>query len=129
MCTLLAVAHKQPQAAYAAVTHSLQFKWSFTLRVNSGCGPLMLELEDSLSSCFLPALFRIKITPVECQFFALPLKCGGLGIVNPVVIADCCYNSSLCSTAFLHCILGLVDFDLDAHITSVNFSKAQDKKS
>ena len=34
--TLSAFAHKQPQAAYAALTHSLQFEWSFTLRVNSG---------------------------------------------------------------------------------------------
>jgi len=38
--------------------------------------------------------------------------------------------SSLHSTAFLQSsILGLVDFELEAHITSVNFSEAQDRKS
>ena len=88
----------------------------FTLHVNFGCGPLMLELKDSLSSCFLPALFEVEITPAECQFLALPSRCCGFGNVNFVVIADCYYISSLCSTAFLQSsILGLVDSELDAH--------------
>jgi len=61
--------------------------------------------------------------PDFCSVFEI----WGLGIVNPV--ADYCYKFSLHSTAFLQsCILGLVDFELDAHITSVNSSKVQDKE-
>ena len=33
----------------------------------------------------------VEVVPDERQFFALPLKCGDLGTVNPVVIADCYY--------------------------------------
>jgi len=87
------------------------------------------ELEHCLSSCFLPALFGVEVSLVECHIFALPLRFEGLGIVNPVAVADYCYKSSLHSTAFLQSsILGLVDFKLDAHITSGNPSKVQDKE-
>jgi len=58
--TLSAFAHKQPQAAYAARTHSLQFEWSFTLRVNSG----NIEIGRFPFSFFPPALFEVETTPV-----------------------------------------------------------------
>jgi len=44
---LSAVVCKQPQAAYTALTQSLQFEWTFSM---PGCGPLMMELERCLSS-------------------------------------------------------------------------------
>jgi len=49
---------------------------------------------------FLPALFGVEVSSVEHQIFALPLRYGGLGIVNPVAVADYCYKSLLHSTVF-----------------------------
>ena len=75
--TLAAVASSQPQAAYAALTKSLQFEWMFTVRVNRDCSSLMTDLEHCLCTIFLPALFGVQVTSSECQVFDLPLQYGG----------------------------------------------------
>ena len=85
--TLAAVASSQPQAAFAALTKSLQSEWLFSLRVIPHCGPLFVDLESSLSSCFLPALFGVEVSAVERKLFSLPLQFGGLGVFNPVAMS------------------------------------------
>ena len=76
------------------------------------------------------ALFGVEVSSVERQSFALPLRYGGLGITNPATVADYCYESSLRTTAFLQSsILGQVEFELGAHITSVFSNKVLDKQS
>ena len=67
--------------------------------MNSGCGPQMMELEYCLSSCFLPALFSVEVSSVEHQIFAR-YGWGGLGTVNPVAVADYCYNTVLLFAEF-----------------------------
>ena len=95
---MFVVACKKTQTTYTTLTRSLQYEWTFTMRVNSGCGPLIMELEHCLFSCFLPVVFGAEVSSVDRQIFALPLRYGGLAIVNP---ADYCYKSSLHSTALL----------------------------
>ena len=82
--TFSGIASTQPQLAYSAVTRSLQHEWSFLLRVVPGCGALFQELELVLGSAFLPALFGVEISAVEPDLFSLPLRMGGLTVVNPV---------------------------------------------
>ena len=62
---LAQVASTQPQLAYAALTRSLQYEWTFLLCVVPQCGPLFQELELSLFSCFLPAMFGVEVSAVE----------------------------------------------------------------
>ena len=69
MKTLASIASVQPQATYAAPTKSLQSEWLFPL-VIPHCGP---DLENSLSSCFLPFLCGVELSAVERQLFSLPL--------------------------------------------------------
>jgi len=124
-----AVASLQPQGAYAALTKSLQSEWLFTLQVIPHCGPLFADLEKSLSSCFLPALFGVEVSSTERQLFSLPLQFGGLGIFNPVAMSDYCYDSSVRSTLLLRkSILGSVTFELDAHIDTVQSAKHFDRQ-
>ena len=100
------------------------------MRVNFSCGPVMMEFEHCLTSCFLLALFGVEVSSVERQIFALPLRYGGLGITNLVTVTDYCYESSLCTTAFLQSsILGQVEFELDTLISSVFSNKVPDKQS
>ena len=74
---LASIALVQPQAAYAALTKSLQSEWLFSLRVISHCGPLFADLENSLSLCF----------------FAIFFWCGGgRGVFNLVIMSNNCYN-------------------------------------
>ena len=102
---------------FVAVTKSLQFEWTFLLRVVPG---LMTELENCFSLHFLPALFGVEVSAAERRLFALPLRYGGLGVSNPVIMANVCFDSSVRSTSFLRdSILGSATFELDAHISSV----------
>ena len=70
---LAEAASTQPQLAYATLTKSLQHEWNFLLRVVFQCGPLFRDLELSLFSRFLPAMFGLEVSAAERRLFALPL--------------------------------------------------------
>ena len=63
----------QCQLAYTAVTRPLQHEWTFLLQVLPDCGLLFRDLESSLASNFLPALFGVEVSSVESNLFSLPL--------------------------------------------------------
>jgi len=120
----VAIASSRPQAAFAAVTKSLQCEWTFLMRVTPSCGHLLMQLENSFSSCFLPALFGVEVSANERQLFALPSKLGGLDVWNPVDNTSLCFESSVHSTAYLKdSIFGNVLFELDAYITTVQSAR------
>ena len=121
---LAEAASTQPQLAYTALTRSLQHEWTFLLRVVPQCSSLFQELEQSLFSCFLPAMFGVEVSSVERRLFALPLRLGGLGICNPVSLASYLYDSSIHSTALLvQSVVSSANFELDAHFACVSLSK------
>ena len=68
------IALTQTQLAYTAVTRSLQHELSFLLRVLPDCGLLFQDLESSLASNFLLALFGVEVSSVEHILFSLPLR-------------------------------------------------------
>ena len=68
----------QPQLAYAALSRSLQHKWTFLLRVIPQCSHLFQKLKLSLFSR-LPAMFGVEVSAVK-HLLALSLRLGGLGI-------------------------------------------------
>jgi len=119
----------QPQDAYAAFTKSLQSEWPFLLRVIPHCGPLFADLEKSLSTCFLPALFGVEVLATERWLFSLPLQFGGLGVFNPMAMYSFCYDFSVHSTLLLHnSILRSTTFELDAHVETVQSVKCLDRQ-
>ena len=90
------------------------------------CGALFQDLEFSLASNFLPAIFGVEVSSAECDLLSLPLRMGGLGIVNPVTAAPYCYSASIHSTTSLvKFITGSLSFELDAHIATVSLAKDQ----
>ena len=121
---LAEAASTQPQLAYAAVTKSLQHEWNFLLRVVPQCGPLSQDLEMSLCSRFLPAMFGLEVSAAERRLFALPLRLGGLGICNPVSLASNLYDSSVkCTEHLIKSIVRLENFELDSHFECVAINK------
>ena len=81
---LSTIAEKQPQAAFAALTKSLQCEWQFLQRVISNCGSYFIPLDDVLASTFLPAVFGCEVTPHERLWFPCQFVLVGLGylVVN-----------------------------------------------
>ena len=63
------VALKQPQAAYVAVSKSLQNEWSYMQRVFPDCEELFSPLRQSLMNEFFPALTGNKINDLWLQLY------------------------------------------------------------
>jgi hypothetical protein len=85
---LTAVARlKYPHAAYTGITKCLQHKWTFTQRVIPDVDHLFQPLEDEITNNFLPALFGDPPSTMDDNLrllTALPVKCAGLALLNPV---------------------------------------------
>ena len=53
---LMAVAKREPQAAYCLFTKALSAKWTYIQRVCLGVGHLFQPLQDLMTSKFIPVL-------------------------------------------------------------------------
>ena len=114
----------QPQLAYAALTKFLQHEWNFMLHVVLQCGPLFQDLEMSLSSRFLQAMFGLKVSAAEYRLFVLPLRLGGLGICNHISLTSHLYDSSIhCTKHLIRSIISSEVFELDSHFEFITVNK------
>ena len=74
-------ATKSPQAAYTALSKSLQCEWSYLQRVMHNCGDAFVPLQDAIFKAFYPALVKGDLSDAF----------DGLGINNPTEIASLSY--------------------------------------
>ena len=87
------IATTQPHAAYAAFTHGLCSRWNYLLRDTDwetlSSSDLLQPLELVIQSHFIPALTG-QPSPghLAREMLALPARLGGLGLINPVAIAE-----------------------------------------
>ena len=51
--------------------------------------------EDTISNDFVPSLFGSKVKDIVGRLIALPPKLGGMGITNPIEIANNEYENSI----------------------------------
>ena len=80
---LAEAAELYPQAAFAALSKSLQFQWSYMQRVVPNCESRLEILRNALNDIFWPALFQGTVSDSEKKLFSLPARHGGLGIQDP----------------------------------------------
>ena len=86
---LSSIATTQPHAAYAAFTHGLTSRWNYLSRTIPDIGELLQPLEIAIRHKFLPSLTgQNAFTDADRNLMALPVRLGGLGIINP------CLNSA-----------------------------------
>ena len=95
------VALKQPQAAYVAVSKSLQNEWSYMQRVFPDCEELFSPLRQSLMHEFFPALTGNTINDQEYNILEKPIRMAGLGIRDPVFSAQYSFETSKRATKML----------------------------
>ena len=102
MRELANVAEAEPQAVYAALVFGYRHRWTFLMRVSS-CAPDVFEpLESSLRSVLLPALLGVPVVPAPLRsLLALPVRHGGLAVLNPVEAAPQQRTASLSITSSL----------------------------
>lgn len=70
-------------------------RWTYVQRTISGISLLFQPLEDAIRDKLLPAIIGRDISDLERQTLALPLRFGGIGIQNPVLISDREYLTSV----------------------------------
>ena len=81
---LAKVAVTQPHTAYSAFVHGLAGRWTFLLRTVPDIEPLLLPLEEAIHHHLIPALTgRDTCGPAERELLSMPIRLGGLGIIDP----------------------------------------------
>ena len=86
---LAEIATNRPHAAFCAFTHGMIGRWVYIMRTIPNVGPLFQPLEDAIRLKLIPALTgHGACSALERDVLSLPCRLGGLGIVNPVDIAD-----------------------------------------
>ena len=63
-------ATKSPQAAYTALSKSLQCEWSYLQRVMFNCGDAFVPLQDAIFKAFYPAWSEGDLSDAECKLFS-----------------------------------------------------------
>ena len=96
------VATTRPHAAYCAFTHGMVGRWVYVMRTIPDISSLFAPLEDAIQLKLIPSLTgHASSSAVERELFSLPCRMGGLGIANPVLIADQQYDASIKITSSL----------------------------
>ena len=92
--SLSEVATSEPHAAFYGYINGISKRWLFLMRTTPEISDLLQPIEDALKVHLLPSLVGRQITDQERKIFSLPAKYGGLGIANPVEIADAEFQAS-----------------------------------
>jgi len=82
------LAIEEPQCALSAFSKALCHRWAYVQRTIPDIKDLFVPLERCIQEKFIPALVGRRVSPLYRRMFALPVRYGGLGIVNPVEAAD-----------------------------------------
>ena len=100
-------AESQPQAAYAALSKSMQFEWSYLQRILLSCVEAFTPIWNTLYQYFWPAIFEGTISDHEKQL---------LGVRNPIESAKIAYTTSRAGTRnIVDAIKGKIEFSLPDH--------------
>ena len=94
VAALASVASTRPHAAYCAFTHGMIGRWIYVMRTIPDISPLFKPLEDAIYLKLLPSFTGHSCSTSERELLSLPCRLGGLGIVNPTVIADSQFDAS-----------------------------------
>ena len=88
-------ARSQPQASYAAFTFGLRHRWTYFMRTLPDIETLLQPLERAISDVLIPSLIGRNCSEAERDLVALPVRMGGLGLINPSDSADAEYSASI----------------------------------
>jgi hypothetical protein len=88
------IAKDEPQLAYACYTKGMSHRWTYVMRTIPDIKHLMAPLEEAISNILIPAILGREISVLEREVLELPVRFGGLGLLNPVNTADREYKCS-----------------------------------
>ena len=106
LSVLTDIARSQPHAVFSSYVHGFASKWTFLCRTTPNISHLFNSLDYSINTTFLPVLTeQPQCNDILRELLSLPIRDGGLGIVEPSKVAESHYANSLTITAPLVSIL------------------------
>lgn len=97
---LAKIATTQPHAAYAGFTHGLSSRWTYVQRTIPDIKHLFQPLEDAIHQIFIPSLTgRPPCSKPIRDLLALPVRLGGMGLINPTDMSNINFQASEKMTA------------------------------
>ncbi|MCP4460821.1 MAG: hypothetical protein GY816_22780, partial [Cytophagales bacterium] len=121
---LAQIAIDEPQLAYAAFTKGISHRWTYYMRTIPDISETLIPLEKKISEVFIPALLGRSISPLERDILELPVRLGGMGIINPVKISQREYQ---CSRQITKPLVQLIS-QQDQDITKLNREEVKNTK-
>ena len=115
------IAKVHPHAAYSAFIHGLCNKWIYFLRTIPEISIFLRPLEVVISSKFIPALTGRLVNNDGRDLLALPVRLGGLGIVNPQTISDSKFAASEKVTSPLVILILQQTLSFGSHIIDAQY--------
>ena len=85
----------QPQSSYAAFVFGLRHRWTYFLRTLPDIAPFLEPLERAIADLLVPAITEHVTTQEERDLLELPVRLGGLGLVNLARTASQEYEASI----------------------------------
>ena len=85
----------QPQSSYAAFVFGLRHRWTYLLRTLPDIAPFLEPLERAIADLPVPAITEHATTQEEWDLLELPVRLGGLRLVNPARTASQEYEASV----------------------------------
>ena len=114
----------EPQAAYSAFTKGLLHRWTYFMRTIPDIGHLFEKQEEVINDKLIPALVGRPVSTHERKILELPVRYGGLGIINPTTSAMREYNFSKEVTEQLSSLIYSQVLD----VTQLNETEVTEKK-
>ena len=88
----------QPQASYAAFTFGLRHRWTYFLRTLPDITGLLEPLVRAITEALKQGITVRAITEAERELFVLPVRMGGLGLIDPARASPKEYEASVSVT-------------------------------
>ena len=91
------VAVTEPHAAYCAFCHGVLGKWMYLCRVFPFCDGDLQHIENAIHHRLIPSVIGLDPpSPQERAWIALPIRYGGLGLINQREFAVSQFSASTC---------------------------------
>ena len=92
---LAELATTQPQSSYAAVVFGLRHRWTHFFRTLPDIAPFLKPLGRAVADLLVLSITEHVTTQEERDLLELPVRLGGLGLVNPIRTASQEYDASV----------------------------------
>ena len=122
-------AQDDPQAAYSAFTKGLSSRWTHFQGTVPDASELFEPLENVIRDQLIPALVGREVSDAERQKLALPLRHGGLGLIDPQETAKMEYKHSTQITNKLTAKIYTQKLDLDYNPLDQQFTRLTKKQN